>query len=71
MIMSSTSNSTAIRVGVGNATVLPPEPIFTQARPRSEAGRQGGSGMGMGMGMGMVGVLVVVGGGVWGGMVVL
>ena len=60
-------SSSSGRVGGGNATVLPPEPRFTQARSRSEAGREGGRGLGRGM----VGVLVVVGMGVWGGMVVL
>ncbi len=49
------SSSSAVMRG-GNATVLPPEPIFTSAGPKSEAGRDVGRGMGIGMG-----ILVVVG----------
>ena len=58
-------SSSAVLRG-GNATVLPPEPIFTTEGPKSEAGREVGRGVGMGMG-----VLVVVGLGVWGVMVFL
>ena len=59
--------SSAVMRG-GNATVLPPEPVFTTRHTKSEAGRERGMGMGMGMRMGG---LVVVGLGVCGVIVLL
>lgn len=58
--MMTTTGSATLRVG--NATVLPPEPVFTTRGTKSEAR----SGMGLGMGG-----LVVLGLGVWGVMVLL
>ena len=57
--------SSAVMRG-GNATVLPPEPVFTTRHTKSEAGREGGRGMGM-----RIGGLVLVGLGICGVMVLL
>ena len=48
----------------GNATVLPPEPVFTTrgGKTKSEAGRGGGRWMGglVGVGLGVWGVMVLL-----------